>query len=74
MIGPIGATEIFLIVIILLIFIYHLWRIFRKAGFPGWYSIFMILYPAGTVVMILYLAFAKWPIHKAMVDKRTIDP
>ena len=36
------------------------WMICTKAGFPGWYSLAVLL-PVLNVVLLFYLAFAEWP-------------
>jgi hypothetical protein len=62
--GILGATEILLILFVVLIFtiivLIPYWRIFRKAGFQPPLSLLMIL-PLVNVVMLYYLAFAEWP-------------
>lgn len=68
MFGPMGASELLtLFVMLLVLVVFPFWRIFDKAGFPGWYGIVMLLYPAA-IIAIFYLAFKKWPIHKALED------
>ena len=57
----IGASELLLIG---LVFIWPCWRIFSKAGFPGWYSL-SLLVPLLNVIALFYLAFAKWPAQSA---------
>jgi hypothetical protein len=62
--GILGASEILLILFVVLIFtiivLIPYWRIFRKAGFQPPLSLLMIL-PLVNVVMLYYLAFAEWP-------------
>ncbi len=60
----VGMIELFVALIFVgLIVILPYWKIFSKAGFPGWYS-FLLLVPILNLIMIFYLAFAEWPIHK----------
>lgn len=60
----VGMVELFVALIFVgLIVILPYWKIFSKAGFPGWYS-FLLLVPILNLIMIFYLAFAEWPIHK----------
>jgi hypothetical protein len=40
------------------------WKICSKAGFPGALGLLMLL-PVGNIILMLYLAFAQWPILKA---------
>lgn len=58
----IGTTEL-MIYLFGLIFILPFWNIFKKAGFPGWLSL-LILIPILSVLNIYFLAFAKWPALK----------
>jgi len=43
-----------------LIVVLPFWRIFSKAGYPGWYSLSQLV-PILNVVALFYLAFAEWP-------------
>lgn len=36
------------------------WKIFEKAGFPGFYSLAMLV-PLLNIFVLFYLAFADWP-------------
>ena len=39
-----------------------LWRILTRAGFSGfWILLFIFLPPVGLLVIVLMLAFARWP-------------
>jgi hypothetical protein len=63
--STIGATEIVLILIFVLIalVIFRLvpfWQIFKKAGFNPLLSLLMVV-PLAHLVMTYYLAFSKWP-------------
>ena len=53
-------------VIGLAIFIATIWafcNIFGKAGFSKWLGLLMII-PVVNFIMVLYLGFADWPIHR----------
>ncbi len=63
MFGAIGQAELLLLILYLIFLVFPFWKIFEKTGFPGWYSIFMILPPL-YLIGIFYLAYSKWPIHK----------
>ncbi|MBO8169618.1 MAG: hypothetical protein H0Z35_10605 [Thermoanaerobacteraceae bacterium] len=39
------------------------WKIFSKAGFSGWLSL-LTLVPIANIIVLFFLAFSKWPIHK----------
>jgi len=60
--APIGPVELILI-LVYLFFVFLFWKIFNKAGFPGWYGIFVII-PGFILIALIILAFSKWPIHK----------
>ena len=49
-----------LYVLIAIIFVVPFWKIFEKAGFTPALSLLMLI-PIVNLVMIYYLAFAKWP-------------
>lgn len=57
-------------IVILILVILPFWRIFSKAGFPGWLSLTAIVPPLFLIV-IYYLAFAEWP---ALSKKDTGQP
>jgi hypothetical protein len=39
------------------------WKIFSRVGFPGWFSLLMVV-PALNLIVLYYLAFARWPAHQ----------
>ena len=54
----------FILIILGIILVVVIWRnIFQKAGYPAWYG-FLILVPILNFIMLLYLAFSEWPIHR----------
>jgi hypothetical protein len=59
----IGSTELLFLLFFGVIFILPFWKIFTKAGFPGWLSLLMLI-PFANVLMLFYLAFADWPALK----------
>ena len=63
--GNIGNVELLFITVILFIFVVPFWRIFSKAGYPGWLGI-GILFPFINFLLVLFLAFAKWPVEKRL--------
>jgi uncharacterized membrane protein YhaH (DUF805 family) len=61
MFGGIGAQELVLLFLIFLIWIALLipyWKIFTKAGFPGWYSFSQVI-PIVNVIVLYFLAFTQ---------------
>jgi hypothetical protein len=55
--------EILTIVFILICWIVPTWMILKKAGYHPAYS-FLIIIPLINLGLIMYVAFAKWPIQK----------
>ena len=43
------------------------WKIFQKAGYPGWYFILLFI-PGVNLIALFYFAFTEWPVHKALRD------
>ncbi len=41
------------------------WRITQKAGFPGWYSLGLIVPFFGLILVVLF-AFSEWPIEREL--------
>ncbi len=58
-----GIAEIIVILFIGVIFILPFWKIFTKAGFPGWLSLLLML-PIANIIILFYIAFAEWPTLK----------
>lgn len=48
------------LIIMLLIVIFPFWKIFSKAGYPGWLSLLMLV-PFLNFVILFFLAFSEWP-------------
>jgi uncharacterized membrane protein len=67
-IGLGGPALIVTLIISLIIFVIGLvvwWRVFSKAGYSGVLGLLMIV-PLINVVLLLVLAFAKWPIQERL--------
>ena len=59
--GPVELMILLLIVGIMLpAAVLPFWMICIKAGFPGWYSL-AVLIPILQLVLMFFLAFAEWP-------------
>lgn len=63
--GGLGLPELIIIGFIGIIWVLPFWKIFKKAGFPGWSSLVMI-FPFINILGLFYLAFAEWPIHRGL--------
>jgi hypothetical protein len=60
MFGMISPSEILFIVVVLFLWTWPVWRIVRRAGFPGWIAIFAFI-PGINLVLLYFMAFAAWP-------------
>lgn len=64
MLGTPGGVEWILVmglaILLLVLPVVCFWEICRKAGFPGYLSLLMLIPPASLIVIIV-LAFAPWP-------------
>ncbi len=58
----IGFPEL---LIILLVLVLPLWKIFSKAGYSGALGL-LALIPGLNFLMLLFLAFSKWPIESKL--------
>lgn len=63
--ASLGFSEIFVLLVLIVICVVPFWKIFKKAGFAPALSLLMII-PLINFVMIFYLAFAEWPTHKQL--------
>ena len=62
-----GSTELsvlFCIIFFTIVpIIVPIWKIFSKAGFPGWLSLSMFI-PILNIIVLFYFAFSEWPALK----------
>jgi hypothetical protein len=63
----IGVFELLFIVVILAVMVIPLWRIVAKTGMPGVLSLLLFV-PLANVIMLLVLAFSKWPIERRLEE------
>ena len=71
LIGPVTALVGLAIgAILFLLFLIIWWRIFAKAGYSGALSLLMLV-PIANVIVILVLAFGRWPIEDEVQRLRT---
>jgi hypothetical protein len=52
-----------LLALLLFLWVFPLWRIIGKAGYPPFLSLFAI-FPAVGLILLWWLAFAPWPIRR----------
>ena len=67
-VGEIVAIPVCLVIAWFLILPY--WRIFSRAGFSGWLSV-LTLVPVVNLIVLYYVAFAKWNVRPEPVLRRT---
>jgi hypothetical protein len=60
MVGGISSTELLLVGILASLLIWPAWRICRRAGFPGWFGLAVVV-PVLNVVLLYAFAFVPWP-------------
>jgi hypothetical protein len=63
----IGVFELLFIVVILAVMVIPLWCIVAKTGMPGVLSL-LFLVPGVNVILLLVLAFSKWPIERRLEE------
>lgn len=63
---PIFLFLLFVVLFAILIAVLPYWKIYSKAGFPGWLSLFMI-FPVISYIILYVVAFSRWkndPYHR----------
>ncbi len=65
----IGTSELVIIAVVSVIVVLPFWKIFAKAGFPGALSLTQLV-PILNVIVLFYVAFAEWPIHRQLTELR----
>ena len=65
----IGTSELVIIAVVSVIVVLPFWKIFAKAGFPGALSLTQLV-PILNVIVLFYVAFVEWPIHRQLTQLR----
>ena len=65
MYGSIGTPELIVILVVTLVLILPAWKIFAKAGFPGWLGLGICI-PVVNIGLWFFLAFAEWPLQQEL--------
>jgi len=65
MFGTLGAPELLVVLIFVLLLVWPTWRILGKAGFPPAISL-VALVPCAIFLLYLFLAFVEWPIQRRL--------
>jgi len=71
-----GLPEIFILILIAgisSINVIPFWRIFSKAGYPGWWSLSQLI-PFLNLIILFIFAFSEWPVLKKKRDGKIIPP
>jgi len=64
--GGIGLVIVLLVALLMLVLTVIIWwKIFSKAGYPGAMGLLMLV-PLVNFIMLLVLAFGRWPIHREL--------
>lgn len=63
--GAIGCIALFTLVLLVL-YLWLFYRIFKKAGYSGWYTLINLIPYVGSVIVLFILAFGQWPIERGM--------
>ncbi len=58
-----GASGPIAMLIFAALIVIPFWFIFTKAGYSKWLSLLMLV-PIANVIMLYFLAFSTWPIHR----------
>jgi len=61
------APKHLVLLVLLLIFVWPWWKIFNKAGYPGWLSLGMFV-PLINLILLFYFAYADRPILTGTAD------
>ena len=59
------GSPLVMLVLVLIIFVYPVWRIISRTGHSGWWCV-LIFIPLVNVMALWIFAFASWP----LVDKK----
>ncbi|MCK9516119.1 MAG: hypothetical protein M0Q87_08785 [Ottowia sp.] len=57
-----GAQGWFMLLIAVVV-VLPFWKIFSKAGFPGWLSLLMLV-PLVNLITLYVIAFSRWPARR----------
>lgn len=71
--GPVGVSELFIVLTLLLLALlplFLLWRVFSKAGLPPMTALLCLIPGVGLLLTLVVLAFTQWPIESARSSAR----
>lgn len=66
----IGWQEVLFLVIGAIVIVIPLWMVFSKAGYPGVYSLGMMV-PLLNIALLYFLGFSEWPVLRELKAQRT---
>ena len=61
--GSFSIWHWLIVIFILVLYVWPLWRIVRKAGYPGALSLLTFI-PIVNIIMFWVFAFVKWPVEQ----------
>ena len=64
-----GTTEFLILAVLSMLVVVPFWKICTKAGFPGALSLTQLV-PILNFLVLFYLAFAEWPVHRQLNEMR----
>lgn len=59
-----GLFEVLILIVISFLFVFPSWKILRKMGYHGAWSLLLLV--GMSVPLLFFLAFAKWPIERRL--------
>jgi hypothetical protein len=65
MLRSIGLPEILVVLIVGGLLLFLFWKVFTKAGYPGYFALAMFI-PIVNLALWCFLAFAEWPVLKEL--------
>jgi len=68
-----GLPELVLVLMISIVLILPASRVCSKAGYPAWLGV-AVLIPGGSVLLLFFMAFVKWPIETQLEALRRSGP
>ena len=63
--GAFSAGALFIAFLLIVVSLVIYWRIAAKMGYPGWYSLGLLV-PLLNLILVLLVAFTEWPIEREL--------
>ncbi len=68
-----GIATLLIMLVSFIVLLVAWYKIFKKAGYPGWYTILMII-PIVNLIIFLVFAFSQWPVLKESAPQPPATP